>query len=265
MSEAEISAAAKRIIEALTADQGGSMQPPRKPPRTLRSDAGSVHFNDADLAGLCVIGEMYAVRVDVMARFLGRSVGATRQWATRMRSARMLKFGQILAAQTTYLWLTPLGYRAALLPYEGWEPNPGRLRHIHQVCRVRLFYSRWRPKGTWVSERQVRRDVAGGSRARLPHLPDALFLPGGGTRIAIEVELTAKTIDRVVFNLLEMPEEGRWCDQVHYIVSPAAQAVVLAAVKRAQADPRGKGVTYRVFSLGSLDDDRLTLLNPDPE
>jgi hypothetical protein len=93
--------------------------------------------------------------------------------------------------------------------------------------------------------------------ARIPsaavRFSDGRFGTEEGVAIAIEVELTPKPIERTVAIMLELPESGRWCQAVHYIVSDASRAVVLRAAAMARVATRAAGVDYRVYTLRGIE------------
>lgn len=264
MAKAKLSAAAARATQtgmATIVTQGGSVPPPRG-----RSDAGKIQFSDDDLAMLRWIGEQYVIRLDILAYLQRRSPGASRQWLRRMRRGRMLDFKPILFGETTYAWLKPLGYRAADLPYEYWEPSAGRLRHLRYIGMARILYQEWQPTAIWECERKIRRDVMAFRkderlRGSVPHLPDGRLVYESGHSISIEVELSRKPANQTLANMLELPEDN-WCQSVHYIAAPAAAPVVRAAMARARAHPIAQRCAYYAYALGSLDHRGFVPLDP---
>jgi hypothetical protein len=168
--------------------------------RRVRRDAGQVRLGPRDLWALRIVGEQYAVRLsllsEVLARFDGApvSLDAARKVAARWHRARLAEVAPILAGQGSHVWLTPYGLRQVGQDWKPWSPSAAGLAHLDAVAATRISLGVL-PDGWWVSERQLRQGLVRSTGQKLPHLPDGEVLVPGG-RVAIEVELTPKSIER---------------------------------------------------------------------
>src|SRR5215210_9183100 len=112
------------------------------PARPYRIDKGSIELTDRDLYCLRWIGEQYIVRFDTLQKLLGRdpknlndnaphngvlSERNTRKVMRRWLDAGFITYKKIFVAERGYLWLTPLGMKAAKLNYKLYLPAVGSL------------------------------------------------------------------------------------------------------------------------------------------
>jgi hypothetical protein len=210
--------------------------------RRRRRDAGLVRLGERDLFALRVVGEQYAVRLsllaDILTVFDGAPVSAdaARKVAGRWHRARLAEVAPILAGQGSHAWLTPYGIDQVGLSFKQWAPSAVGLPHADAVTAVRLGLEAL-PEGRWVSERALRQGLSRTAGAKMPHLPDGELLTAFG-RIAIEVELTAKTVERTRKILAGLTTrqgdyagtvaagDGPRYTQVRYFTSPDAHSVV---------------------------------------
>jgi hypothetical protein len=208
--------------------------------RARRWDAGPAP-TARDLTALRVVGEQYAVRLDVATVLLTRlsTVGpergirlsrrAVREQLGRWEQAGWAERRRLLGH--TWVALTRAGLRLAGLDYEVWSPVLDRLDHHHAAAVVRLHRESVPGAGGWVCERALwrRRGKAAW------HLADgALPMPvpreweQQGIEQAwelVEVELTQKTRQRVVAALKTRPPHTT---AVTYYVPPALHAALAA-------------------------------------
>jgi hypothetical protein len=166
-----------------------------------------------DLEALRWVDEQYAVRVDQLARLLGRTERTVQRWTRRMAELGWVELRRLLVDEPAYVWLTPQGRREAGTGFGPWEPRVGRLAHVAAVVDVRLYIEGRSPGSVWASERVLRRELAASE-----HLPDAVVTTDG-ERHAIEVELTPKARRRALATIEEL---GRRYDRTLYFCAPAA-------------------------------------------
>ena len=164
--------------------------------RPKRRDAGSTRFSERDRRLLGLIGEQYAISLEQLARLIDRHILTAVCLRNRWLKAGWVEGRGLATEGPSMIWLTSEGVRAADSPYRRWRPQPALAAHIHAVTEVRLLL-----------ERQLcTRRVALRARAR-PDAPPRVRLGGrisptgvldtGGEQIAIEVELSAKSRDRL--------------------------------------------------------------------
>src|SRR5919108_653539 len=92
-----------------------------------------------DLEALRWVDEQYAVRVDQLARLLGRTERTVQRWTRRMSGRGWVELRRLLVDEPAYVWLTPQGRREARTGFGPWEPRVGRLAHVAAVVDVRLY------------------------------------------------------------------------------------------------------------------------------
>jgi len=220
--------------------------------RRRRRDAGLVRLGERDLFSLRVVGEQYVVRLsllaDILTVFDGAPVSAdaARKVASRWHRARLAEVAPILAGQGSHVWLTPYGIDQVGLDYKPWVPSAVGLPHADAVTAVRIALEAL-PEGRWIAERTLRQGISRSAGSKTAHLPDG-ELQGAFGRVAIEVELTAKTIERtrkILAGLTsrrggysedEEPSEGLRYAQVRYFTSTDARSVVEQAKARLPDD-----------------------------
>jgi hypothetical protein len=233
--------------------------------RRRRRDAGLVRLSERDLFALRVVGEQYAVRLSLLSDILTVHDGApvtpdaARKVAARWHRARIAEIAPILAGQGSHAWLTPYGLDQVGLTYKPWVPSAVGLPHADAVTAVRIALEAL-PEGRWVSERTLRQGISRSAGSTTAHLPDG-ELQGAFGRVAIEVELTAKTVERtrrILAGLTsrrggytddEEPSEGLRYSQVRYFTSAAARSVVEQAKARLPDDLAGR---VRIEQLAEL-------------
>jgi hypothetical protein len=168
--------------------------------RRVRRDAGLVRLGPRDLWALRITSEQYALRLSLLAEVLAVfdrtpvSADAARKVASRWHRARIAEVAPILAGQGSHVSLTPYGLRQVGHDYKPWVPSAVSLPHLDAVAAVRISLGALE-EHHWVAERTLRQGLHRQSGSSMPHLPDAELLTTGG-RVAIEVELTPKTVER---------------------------------------------------------------------
>jgi hypothetical protein len=109
------------------------------------------------------------------------------------------------------------------LNFRATAPRLGALSHLHAVNFVRLLIEKQAPGAQWISQRLLQAEqpkrMPGLS---IPHLPDAVVLYKS-MRYAIEVELTAKSAQRLISILHELLHTFH--HSYYYASAEPAQAV----------------------------------------
>lgn len=226
-----------------------------KPPRTRR-DAGRLRLGQRDAEGMKWCGQQYTVRIDHLAQLFSHldrrvvSSDAARKTVQRWVAHGYANTAVLLRAEPAYVWLTTRGMSLAGLGYPAIEPTISVLRHTSAVNLIRLHLLERYPYCEWRSERAIRALLPPRTRGQqLPHVPDGeLSVPGHGV-IAIEAELTAKTIQRtrnIQLGLLsrkydyDEPSDGSATDpryrQLWYFVTDDSASVVRTAAAQLPAD-----------------------------
>lgn len=176
--------------------------------RKTRRDKGMLRWTERDLAVLRWMAEQYVIGLDQLQVLLGRwspthpaGGNVARTTATnrviRWQRAEAVARRHLLAGQSTGIWLTRAGLALLDLPYSVWTPTPAGLTHVLAINQVRLWLERAWPDAHWCSERQLRSERPLTRRATLlEHRPDAEVQFGVQT-VAMEVELSAKTPQRL--------------------------------------------------------------------
>jgi len=229
-----------------------------------RSDFGQVRLSEIDIKLLNWIGEQYAVSEDhlkILASNQSKAVeggGLLSASGVRRRYARWLKAGWVakqkfLVESPSWLWLTRKGIRHIGLDYSYYRPSVGKLRHIYEVNGVRIYAeSRFRQGDSWVSEREIYREMKRGERKQSRnHLVDAEVFYAG-TLVGVEVELTVKSKKRIRKILRNLNENY---DAVWYFLEDDCYK----AVGKVMQEIPDHGHTFALYPLSKLtQDDRHT-------
>lgn len=167
-----------------------------------RSDKGSVRLTERDISSLLWIGEQYAIRLDQLARLLGRaacrtvSESTTRVAVGRWRRAGLARSRKVTVREPGFVWLTRRGLREVGLSFKNWEPSASTAAHIYWTNQVRLHVESRHPEFEWRPEREMR---AGRSLQTISdvssHVADA-ELHADASVVGVEVELTSKSNPR---------------------------------------------------------------------
>ncbi len=182
----------------LTKNAARAAQPPR-----LRRDAGSIRLGKRDLVGMAWTAEQGAMRLDQLALVFGAIDGrpvsndAARKTITRWVGRGWATMRVVLQSEPPFVWLTPEGMRTAGQNLPGVEPSVATLNHNRIVTDIRVHLLSRYPRTTWRSERAIRALLSRREKGQQqPHLPDGELFGDNGAVIAIENELTAKTVER---------------------------------------------------------------------
>lgn len=201
---------------------------PHDPPPVLRSPERPAprrhrgpRLTERDLAVLRWVGEQYAVRFDQLQRLLGEhstdpehlrcpgvlSLARTRRVLQRWEMEDLVSYKLLLAGEQGWVWLTRKGLSALGLEVRYYEPRPAALGHLYYINQARLYVQARRQDDRWIAERLLRsQQEARGQAEAGEHLPDGVLLKPDQNRIAIEVELSAKSKARLFSILHDLVE-----------------------------------------------------------
>jgi hypothetical protein len=233
--------------------------------RKRRADAGTIRVQPRDRAALAWMIDMRGISEPDLAVLLARLDGrreplalkTARSVVDRWQAAGLAEAQRILVGEPRVI--TPTTKAAVLLGLArvGRDGRPDALspiawtqiKHVMACARVRLSLEDTSDltasNGAWISDRVLRGEGTDGptgvaGRVTQRHLPDAVMtLPGvpgpegEPLRVAVEVELTAKSpavLDEIVKDL---GRSLRW-DEVRYFTSAEAGRAVEAALARAK-------------------------------
>jgi hypothetical protein len=210
--------------------------------RKTRADAGQIKQTARDARALEWLAQMYAAPLDVLARLLDASPG--RAWAVvdRWRQAEWAETGKVDPGP---MWVWPT--RSTTTAYLGWDPGlyrprPTTAAHTRAVGETRLWMEAHGRITGWVPERQLRHETGWRRRGEeVGHVPDGIAVLENGTRVAVEVELTAKSGPRRMLDVLRDVLQGAsdaGADQVVYVAAPEAARLVRDVLNRSQEQYR---------------------------
>ena len=218
-----------------------------------------MQWTKRDLEVLGWIGEQYGVRRDHLALLLGRAateptkapgrLGETtmQKLIERWKRQDLIETATLEHGQPSWVWLTRKGLEHLDLDYRYWEPKLQSLPHLYAINQVRLWVAERQPEAIWRSERQLNSERPFTQRqTQVEHRPDAELVRGEQT-LAIEVELSAKTPQRLPAILYGL---ARRYDGIWYFCPQARQASLQQAF--AKLDP----AVRRKFSLVPLPEER---------
>lgn len=167
-----------------------------------RADKGSIRLTERDIASLLWIGDQYAIRMDQLAKLLGRGAGKTlSESTTRAALGRWVRAGfaqsrKVMVGEPGYVWLTSAGLREVGLSFKRWEPSASTTSHLYWTNQVRHYIEERHPEFAWRSERHMR---SGRPMQTLSdnasHIADA-ELRSENAVVGVEVELTPKSATR---------------------------------------------------------------------
>ena len=167
-----------------------------------RSDRGSVRLTERDLQSLTWIGEQYAIRIDQLARLLGRPVGralaesTTRAAINRWERAGLARSRKVTVREPGFVWLTHRGLREVGLSFKRWEPSASTCSHIYWTNQVRLYVEARHPEFAWTPERAMRSGLPMQTVSdAASHIADG-ELRAEDAVVGVEIELTAKSAPR---------------------------------------------------------------------
>lgn len=211
--------------------------------RAKRVDAGVVRQTARDAQLLEWMSHMYGLPLDLIQRGLDIGQVRTYQLAQRWEKAGWTRRGKPDAGPT---WVWPT--RTTARQYLGWDaaewvPRATTAAHTRAVAAVRLHRAGL-ALDRWESERSLRHEQGYRKRGQTePHMPDGIEVLEDGTRVLVEVELTAKSPARYIESnaqsfdvlnglLLQVSNRAHelGCQAVAYWCAPAALPVVQRAV-----------------------------------
>jgi hypothetical protein len=221
-----------------------------------RSDAGQVRLKPRDYAALTWIVDMRGVTEPdlgwLLAQIDGKpdpiAEGGARQVVRRWEKAKLAEAQRVLVGEPRLITATT---RAAVLVGAARLGSDGRptplerpawtqINHVAACARTRLAMQAELGADLveWVSDRELRaRDQkppgAASSGLGRRHQPDARVTLADGSKVAVEVELTAKApsvLDKIVDDL---SRSILW-DRVRYFATPEAARAVESALVRAK-------------------------------
>jgi hypothetical protein len=179
---------------------------------SARRSAPGVLLHPRDMVLLGWLAEQYAATTDQLEALLGCGPRSVQRVLARLRDAGLVSTYRVLVGEPAWVTPTRAGLRACGSQYRVWQPKLGVLLHTAAVNDVRLHIQGRSPDVEWVSERALARDRREGE-----HLPDGVAITEG-QRVAVEVELTVKSEQRVKVILDELTERF---DMVLYYCPPA--------------------------------------------
>ena len=167
-----------------------------------RADKGSIRLTGRDVSCLLWVGQQYAIRVDQLARLLGRPAGriladsTTRAAVSRWTRAGLVRSRKVTVGEPGFVWLTRRGLREVGLAFKAWEPSASTASHVYWTNQVRLYVEDRHPEFEWMPERRMRcgRELQTISDSS-SHVADG-ELHSTGAAVGIEVELTSKSAPR---------------------------------------------------------------------
>jgi hypothetical protein len=151
-----------------------------------------------DLEVLAWLGEQYGAQADQLEVLMGCGPRTVQRTVARLRAAGLVRTERMIVGEPA--WVTPTGAGIAVCGsgFGVWRPRIGLLSHVAAVNDVRLHIQGRAPGTGWVPERVLARERRSGE-----HLPDGVAITEG-RRVAIEVELTVKSRERVTAILDEL-------------------------------------------------------------
>src|SRR5205814_1467021 len=154
-------------------------------------------------------------------------------------------YRKFLFAERGYVWLTHKGMQAAQLTYKPYTPAVGSLAHLHALTQLRLkLEARYQERLTWTGERELRRayEHLAPDQRRVWHVPDAVLTLDQRQEVAIEVELTQKTDQRLTETVARLTQQykGVW----YFVADDVREAITKAIGSRTQI--------FRVYSFAEV-------------
>jgi hypothetical protein len=210
--------------------------------RSPRSDKGRTKFTTRDFLVLNWVGDQYAVRLDQIGILLGRAAERATHEADIVQPTtaqrvlrRWLKKGfvkskLILAREPVWVYLSSKGLHELGLPFREYVPTAALASHYYWTNHIRLWVEKQYPGDAWVSERLLFRKHEGDAKQTV-HIPDGevhrIDMDGDVTVIAIEVELTVKSHQRLITTMNELATRY---DGVWYFTNATTHKVVTRTI-----------------------------------
>jgi hypothetical protein len=151
-----------------------------------------------DLVVLAWLGEQYGARLDQLEVLTGCGPRTVQRTVARLRGAGLVSSERMIVGEPAWVTPTAAGMAACGSGFGVWRPRIGLLSHVAAVNDVRLHIQGRAPATEWVPERVLAKERGAGE-----HLPDGVAITEG-RRVAIEVELTVKSRERVTVILDEL-------------------------------------------------------------
>jgi hypothetical protein len=219
---------------------------PVRSARAQRHDVGIIRLSQRDIDGLLLCAEHYGAPLDLLAEALGVNKVRMNAITARWRRAGYVNIAQ-LGSGPPWTWLTPEGMKATGLGFPATPPTLGRLPHYRAILAARLWLTAgpaWADgQAWWHSERRL---LAKNPKHKGGHNPDAeIHWPGiegspyADQIWAIEVELSAKQIERITQIISGMLSSMKYATVV-YLTAPAARSAVRKAVASLPAEDQAK-------------------------
>lgn len=144
-----------------------------------------------DLEVLRWLGEQCGGRLDHLEALLGCGERQARRVVARLREHGLVRVERLLVGEPSWVTPTSRGLALAGCEFRVWQPSLALLSHVAAVNGVRLHIQGRSPGSVWVCERELARE-----RGVSGHLPDGVVVLDG-RRVAVEVELTLKSRQRI--------------------------------------------------------------------
>lgn len=164
-----------------------------------------------DLEVLGWLGEQYGARVDQLEVLMGCGSRTVQRTVARLRAQGLVRAERMIVGESAWVTPTSAGMAACGAGLGVWHPRIGLLSHVAAVNDVRLHVQGRAPGTEWIPERVLARERRAGE-----HLSDGVAITEG-RRVAIEVELTVKSRERVTAILDEL---AGCFDAVLYFCAP---------------------------------------------
>lgn len=228
--------------------------------RAQRIDAGTVRQTARDGQVLHWLSEMYGAPADLVRTALG--VGQPRLYQLIQRWLKAQWIEKPVQVDAGPAWIYPRQHVVRdYLEWSpaNWVPKATTAAHTRAVAAVRLFehgQHGWPPfeVGHWISERQLAHEQ-GFARKGQPqeHIPDGVLVLPDGTRVLVEVELTAKSIERYRSKLTEIriKADRIGCAHVAYYTKPGEVTNVVGRMVRERAEEREREIHRQRQGAGS--------------
>jgi hypothetical protein len=151
-----------------------------------------------DIDVMVWLAEQYGARADQLEVLMGCGPRTVQRTVARLHAAGLVRTQRMLVGEPAWVTPTGAGMAACGSGFGVWRPRIGLLAHVAAVNDVRLHIQARAPAMEWVPERVLARERGAGE-----HLPDGVAIVEG-RRVAVEVELTVKSKQRVTAILDEL-------------------------------------------------------------
>lgn len=227
--------------------------------RLTRSDAGVIRQTGRDARWMALLAEMYGAPVDLIGGYLNLAQPTLYRLVGRWRRAGWTHQGHVDAGPG---WVWPTAQVAGR--YLGWDvrtwtPRPSTAAHTRAVLATRLHLVGDEP-GRWISERQLRHEEGWRRRGEVvDHCPDGVVTWDSGSESLVEVELTAKTPEKIRWIITQLVTQAN--DQnrgiIYFCTSGAYQTVKRELAAQTVEHPRATGWTAERAQVRSIEEVKL--------